>query len=295
MSNKEPTIRIPVDLNNPGQFFACCGLLELADRLWPGAEGWFEKADQFTIRNERLGPIALDQLCSKITKGDFTCLLPPEDRASLAELTERKAALNRQKKSLPKEEEKERKRLNSKRIVSGFTLGSPFDIRIDWWLVENCDGDHLKTWAGQQAIASIGKAIHESLSLVRSDRLFDREALVMRDGEAVAPLSFESGAPAQRRTSVIPRTRSVSRLVCCVWTEFLTLIALQRFALQPDLQAFFTFHAWREPLPPSVAALAAKGQFPQLVGCQGRFRLAGRDSGNRYKAFQQATLTEWRY
>ncbi len=23
---------------NPGQFFACCGLLELADRLWPGAE-----------------------------------------------------------------------------------------------------------------------------------------------------------------------------------------------------------------------------------------------------------------
>src|SRR5262249_25951334 len=23
---------------NPGQFFACCGLLELADRLWPEAE-----------------------------------------------------------------------------------------------------------------------------------------------------------------------------------------------------------------------------------------------------------------
>jgi CRISPR-associated protein Csb3 len=37
-----PNITIPVDLTNPGQFFACCGLLELADRLWPGAEGWFE-------------------------------------------------------------------------------------------------------------------------------------------------------------------------------------------------------------------------------------------------------------
>lgn len=36
-------ITIPVDLTNPGQFFACCGLLELADRLWPGAEGWFEE------------------------------------------------------------------------------------------------------------------------------------------------------------------------------------------------------------------------------------------------------------
>ena len=36
-------IRVNVDPTNPGQFFACCGLLELADRLWPGAEGWFEK------------------------------------------------------------------------------------------------------------------------------------------------------------------------------------------------------------------------------------------------------------
>ena len=27
----------PVDLTNPGQFFACCGVLELAARLWPGA------------------------------------------------------------------------------------------------------------------------------------------------------------------------------------------------------------------------------------------------------------------
>ena len=36
-------IRVAVDPTNPGQFFACCGLLELANRLWPGAEGWFEK------------------------------------------------------------------------------------------------------------------------------------------------------------------------------------------------------------------------------------------------------------
>src|SRR5882672_10552493 len=41
MSNSDP-IRINVDLSNPGQFFACCGLLELADRMWPGAEAWFD-------------------------------------------------------------------------------------------------------------------------------------------------------------------------------------------------------------------------------------------------------------
>ena len=43
MSDRQANITIPVDLTNPGQFFACCGLLELADRLWPRAEGWFEK------------------------------------------------------------------------------------------------------------------------------------------------------------------------------------------------------------------------------------------------------------
>lgn len=42
MKTPEPTIRVKVDVTNPGQFFACCGLLELADRLWPGTEGWFE-------------------------------------------------------------------------------------------------------------------------------------------------------------------------------------------------------------------------------------------------------------
>ena len=48
----EPNITIPVDLTNPGQFFACCGLLELADRLWPGAKGWFER-QQFCMTIDR--------------------------------------------------------------------------------------------------------------------------------------------------------------------------------------------------------------------------------------------------
>ena len=50
MTIPEPTIRVNVDPTNPGQFFACCGLLELADRLWPGAEGWFtEGGREFRI------------------------------------------------------------------------------------------------------------------------------------------------------------------------------------------------------------------------------------------------------
>ena len=44
-----PAVTIPVDLTNPGQFFACCGLLELASQLDEEAEGWFEVSD-FVLR-----------------------------------------------------------------------------------------------------------------------------------------------------------------------------------------------------------------------------------------------------
>ena len=36
-------IRLHVDLTNPGQFFGCCGVFELAQRLWPRATAHFEK------------------------------------------------------------------------------------------------------------------------------------------------------------------------------------------------------------------------------------------------------------
>jgi CRISPR-associated protein Csb3 len=35
-------IRLDVDLTNPGQFFGCCGVFELAQRLWPTATAHFE-------------------------------------------------------------------------------------------------------------------------------------------------------------------------------------------------------------------------------------------------------------
>lgn len=37
-------IRLDVDLTNPGQFFGCCGVFELAQRLWPGATAHFDDA-----------------------------------------------------------------------------------------------------------------------------------------------------------------------------------------------------------------------------------------------------------
>ena len=41
MNYPRPDITIQADVTNPGQFFACCGLLELAHRLCTDATGWF--------------------------------------------------------------------------------------------------------------------------------------------------------------------------------------------------------------------------------------------------------------
>ena len=289
------SIRINVAPTNPGQFFACCGLLELADRLWPAAEGWFASMEQFVLWTGGRAT-STEPLCKHVIDSTLAPLLAEDELNLLNELNKRKSDLKKHKKSLSKTDEKERKQLNSKRIASGFYLGAPFNVRVDWWLVENCDGDHLKTWAGQQAITEITDAIKAGLTAVTGDAIFDTEKVVRRqsDGKAVAPLSFDSGRVGTAQDIGYSPDKIGQAITCCIWTEFLTLIALQRFALKPDSTGYFTYHVWREPLPVCVAAIAAQGRLPQLTGCEGRFRLSGRDSGNRYKAFQQATFSEWR-
>src|SRR5437762_2249912 len=81
MNNPEPTIRVAVDPTNPGQFFACCGLLELADRLWPGAEGWFEPGE---FRMATGG--GLPDLVEGVSEAALTQLVRDDDTASPIEI-----------------------------------------------------------------------------------------------------------------------------------------------------------------------------------------------------------------
>ena len=229
-----------VDVTNPGQFFACCGLLELADRLWPGAEGWFDGPEAFVLRaDEHEGSIL--KLCEKVVDCSFLPLLSVEELEELNELNRRKAMLKKTSKSLDKADETRRQSLNSKRIASGFQLGSPFELRVDWWLNEDCDGDHLKTWAGQQAIAGIAEAIKENSLVANNEPIFDVERAITRknDGNSVAPLSFDAGRVGTAQDIGYSPDKVGQAITCCVWTEFLTLIALQRFALKPDRGCLF--------------------------------------------------------
>src|SRR5713101_7923646 len=101
------SIRINVDPTNPGQFFACCGLLELAYRLRPGAEGWFE-GKSFCIS----GGGELAELIRGVISAEFAQLDPDDDTGSPIE------------------------------IRSPFR---PF--RLDWWQDDRAGGKDLKVWA----------------------------------------------------------------------------------------------------------------------------------------------------
>lgn len=59
-----PDFEFNVDLENPGQFFACCGLFELASCLDTGALGWFD-GESFKLRMtgaERLHQLSAEHI-----------------------------------------------------------------------------------------------------------------------------------------------------------------------------------------------------------------------------------------
>lgn len=75
-------IRLDVDLTNPGQFFGCCGVFELAQRLWPGATAHFEEA-HFVVSDGDL-----NGLVTKTARARLEVLEPANQTSSALRLVE---------------------------------------------------------------------------------------------------------------------------------------------------------------------------------------------------------------
>jgi CRISPR-associated protein Csb3 len=73
-------IRLDVDLTNPGQFFGCCGLFELAQRLWPDATAQFDGA-QFAVSAADLA-----ELVTKAAQAPLEVLEPANQTSSALRL-----------------------------------------------------------------------------------------------------------------------------------------------------------------------------------------------------------------
>lgn len=75
-------IRLDIDLTNPGQFFGCCGVFELAQSLWPRATAHFEGA-QFVVSDGEL-----TELVTKTARTPLEVLEPANQTSSALRLAE---------------------------------------------------------------------------------------------------------------------------------------------------------------------------------------------------------------
>jgi CRISPR-associated protein Csb3 len=265
----DASITVAVDPTNPGQFFACCGLLELADRLWPGTEGWFaEGGREFKIACD--GTLA--DLLDEVQKAELT-LEGPEDAAG------------------------------KKDIYSGpGLLAGQFHLTLDWWLDGGYDsadparGSRLKPWAGTMESVGIARAMQ--LALVDPQVAADpfNFTLVVRNADdpkkKKEPFHFDS----RRGANALPLDIGFVQDALGIHTlahpavEFFAWVGLQRCRPRPtETPRVFDYFTWATPCSPAVLPLAVCGLLcaPQSRGY--RFENAFRTGQKKHKAFNPAT------
>lgn len=255
MSAPQPTIRVRVDLTNPGQFFACCGLLELADRLWPGAEGWFE-ADVFCILSED----TLSELLQAITAVKLEQLDPDDDTASPIRMSE----------------------------PFGITLNWWTDEISGGKQLKVWAG----RMSGIRIAIAMKQAISD---VTNPKCLFDYAAVVYdprQRNKKVEPFYFDArrGWNAQSLDiGFAPDSLSMTTKAFPA-VEFLCLVGLQRCRPIPTkVRRVFEFHTWASPIPTSVIPSAVCGACTAPESAIYRFQNAFRTDQKKHKSFLPAT------
>ncbi|MDC8449434.1 MAG: type I-U CRISPR-associated protein Cas8c [Nitrospira sp.] len=301
-TNYDHAIRVRVDPTNPGQFFSCCGLLELADRLWGGAEGWFSSEESsFLISSTNGEECNATELIARLIDTGLAGELSPELHKERQELEKKKGVLKKEDKALTKREEERRKELGKMLRKGHIIIGKPFNLRLDWWQDDN--EITPKTWAGSQEVLRIARAALTLLPdafaspnpsdyrCVMKSVADDAEA----DGDKVEPFYFDArrGANALAIDIGFMPDPLKMQTVSYPAVEFLCLVGLQRFRPKPTaIRRVFDYFTWQVPLTTQVAPLAACGHLPQSCGHGYRFQIAFRTDKRNHKAFTPAIPIE---
>jgi hypothetical protein len=260
MPTTEPTIRVQVDPSNPGQYFACCGLLELADRLWNGAEGWFGLGEFFIQAHENATNASLDLLMEAIRSSELVQINPTDDFSSPVFFSE------------------------------------PFNIRLDWWTDDRAGGRRLKVWAGSMRSVRIAKAMQMALGRLKpyNDSMFNQGMVVFDPLEAsnkVEPYYFDArrGANAQSLDIGFAPDALQMETLAFPAVEFLCLVGLQRCRPLPtDKPRMFLYSTWNCPLSVELLHAAVCGLLPNVSGSSFRFENAFRTTQKKHKSFLPA-------
>jgi CRISPR-associated protein Csb3 len=266
------THKLQVDLTNPGQFLACCGLLELASCVGvdPEAVGWFT--------NETFN---LDGADSTLLNQFVECQVTSD--------LEKKPPVASSETGDSSEAEKETK---SPPIM----LGKPFNLRLDWW------GDHsaakagFKTWSAGMTVLGFfnGTPTGPSMRACLKPHLAAGEDLLQSTEAIEKPSPFNFDSRISRNIAIDLGFVKGVTFAFSPAVELLALVGLQRFRPRVpraiDRWKRNLYHTWKSPLSVNVAAAVAHGLIPSLIENRYSFPIKGRDASARYKAFGTAQL-----
>jgi hypothetical protein len=258
MNWPQPNITVDVDVTNPGQFFACCGLWGLADRLWSEAEGWFADDDKAFYLSTRgtLEDLVRSLAQAKMIHSD------PEDPYS-----------------------------------SPVVLGEPFpNLSIDWWETDRTGARDLKVWAGTMESFGIAQALQNAMRSPKfcSRRLFNVAMVITTPSDSAKkkePYYFDARRTASAHSRDVGFSLNDLKMPSLAHpaVELLCLIGLQ-FArpLETGKARVYRYYTWPTPLLPSVALSASSGKL-SLAGARGyQFENWFRTGQKKHKSFRMA-------
>ena len=246
---------VHVDLTNPGQFFACCGLLELADRLWPGAEAWFEFNAFCVACDGKLGELLQRIIDAEIEQIDLDDdMASPMRFPSPFDLT-----------------------------LDWWTDGLAGGKLLKVWAGRM--GSVRIARGMQKAVAKVCDA----------QRLFDHAAVVYdpdQPQKKVEPYYFDSrrGCNAQSLDIGFAPDSVKMKTTAYPAVEFFCLVGLQRH--RPALtnqRRVFQYYTWSDPLPVRTTAAAGNGMLRTSNSQAYRFENAFRTDQKKHKSFLPAT------
>jgi CRISPR-associated protein Csb3 len=250
------SIRIAVDATNPGQFFACCGLLELADRLWSGAEGWFEGCEFCVACAGTLAELIQAMGDAKLTQLDLE-----DDTGSAIE------------------------------VGPPFR-----PLRLDWWQDNRAGGKDLKVWAGSMESYGIARAMQFAMrgAQFHSPGLFNVGMVIPDPADSrkkKEPYYFDArrGENAHSRDVGFSPNDLDMTTTAFPAVELLCLVGLQRcLPATTNQPRVFDYYTWSHPIFPELLRPAVAGILT-IPGTRGyRFENRYRTGQKKHKAFRSA-------
>ncbi len=158
-------------------------------------------------------------------------------------------------------------------------LTGAIEFRIDWFYDEFSGASRFKTWAGQQSVLDIAKAMHRGLTRAINESGSAPWDHVRGIG---LPFNFDSNLGGQGSAldigfSFDPLAASeVTRIegTCRPALELLCFVGFQRFRPREiPRENRFVYTAWNAALSPSVASAVACGAVDVSDGLSHEFKL----------------------